>query len=202
MNQMNEKSLDDVQNEVAYDATISLRQANVIALSVLPVAYFLFFLPFRKIWPDKTLFPQDSLSLLNWLLIILVVFGGVIIHEGLHALGFIYVGKISKSAVKFGVSWKALAPYAHCTVPLTASAYKISILLPGLSLGLLPGLIGVLSGIGWLVWWGAAMTVAAGGDLAVLLAVLTVKGNVLVRDHPSKAGCQVLKENETKNISE
>jgi hypothetical protein len=39
------------------------------------------------------------------------------------------------------------------------------------------------------------MTIAAGGDLAVLLAIRQVSGSAWVRDHPTKAGCQILKKN-------
>jgi hypothetical protein len=38
------------------------------------------------------------------------------------------------------------------------------------------------------------MVMAAGGDLAVLLATRGVPATATVRDHPSKPGCEVLKE--------
>ena len=77
---------------------------------------------------------------------------------------------------------------------MRASAYRLSIILPGLLLGILPGILGIV----WLslplVLWGLLMTTAAGVDLAVLLAIRQVPGAAWVRDHPTKAGCQVFKE--------
>jgi hypothetical protein len=184
----------DAGSDVAYDATVSMLRANIIALSLLPIAYFLFVLPFQWIWtgmyPDRA----ASLSLPSLWLSIPILLLGIVVHELIHALGFIFVGKVPRKAVKIGIYWKALAPYAHCREPMTAFAYRISVMLPGLLLGVVPGILGVAVGFGWLVLWGAAMTVAAGGDLAVLLAVRSVPGEALVRDHPSQVGGQVLKD--------
>lgn len=96
------------------------------------------------------------------------------------------------TAVKIGFSWKGLAPYAHCAEPMRASAYRLSIILPGLVLGILPGTLGIVL-LSWpLLLWGLLMTIAAGGDLAVLWAIRGVPASAWVRDHPTKAGCQVL----------
>ncbi|MEJ2749206.1 MAG: DUF3267 domain-containing protein, partial [Anaerolineae bacterium] len=127
--------------------------------------------------------------------ILLALVGGILVHELLHAVGFVWVGKAPVTAVKLGFSWKGLAPYAHCRVPMRASAYRLAIILPGLVLGILPGMWGIVQRSLPLVLWGILMIVAAGGDLAVLLAIRHVPGAAWVRDHPTKAGCQVLKKN-------
>ena len=172
------------------DATISLVWANVVALLVIPLTVVIFLLPYWLLggrfsgWGERP-------SLLIWLL---AFAGGILIHELLHAVGFVWAGKVPVTAVKFGFSWKALAPYAHCNQPMKASAYRLSVILPGLVLGILPGVLGIFLQSWPLVLWGILMTIAAGGDLAVLLAIRQVPGSTWVCDHPSKAGCQVLME--------
>lgn len=185
---------DGSEPEVAYEATISMVTANVIALALLPVLLAVFLLPFRWLW-EKPLINWQELSSLAALAVILPAFlVGVAVHELLHAAGFVWAGKAPISTVKFGILWRALAPYAHCRAPITAAAYRISLALPGILLGLVPGLLGLAIGAGWLLMWGVMMSVAAAGDLAVLLAIRAVSGDSLVLDHPSKAGCLVLKE--------
>jgi hypothetical protein len=172
------------------DATISFVWANVVAFLIIPVAAGMFLLPYGLLggqffeWGER---PSPVILLLAFA-------GGVLIHELLHLAGFIWAGKVAVTAVKLGFSWKGLAPYAHCAEPMRASAYRLSIMLPGLVLGILPGFLGIVLQSWFLVLWGILMTSAAGGDLAVLLAIRQVSGLAWVRDHPTKAGCQVFKE--------
>ena len=112
----------------------------------------------------------------------------------LHAVGFWLVGRAPLNQIRFGFSWAGLAPFAHCGVPLRASAYRLTVLLPGLVLGIIPGLLGVAIQLPLLVMWSTLMLLAAGGDAAVLWAVRQVPGSRWVQDHPRKPGCQVLVE--------
>ncbi len=184
---MNDQSFPE---KTTVDATISLVWANVVALLIIPLAAVIFLLPYWFLggrffdWGER-----PSLFIL-----LLAFAGGILIHELLHAVGFVWAGKVPVTAVKLGVYWKALTPYAHCNEPMKTSAYRLSIMLPGLVLGILPGILGVVLRSWSLVLWGILMTTAAGGDLAVLLAIRQVPGSAWVLDHPTKAGCQVLKE--------
>ena len=178
--------------QVTGDATISMVWANVIALLLLPVAFILFLLPFSLLWGSRQ--QAVTLDLLDVVVMLVALLVGIVAHELLHAVAFVHIGKVGWSAIKFGFSWKGLAPYAHCRRPLTATAYRAATLLPGLVLGVVPGLLGIALGSWWLVLWGTFMLIAAGGDLAVWWAIRTVPADALVLDHPTKAGCQILKE--------
>lgn len=178
-------------NEAVTDATISFAWANVVALLIVPLAVLLFLLPYWLLGGRFMALPLRPLTVL------LVLIGGIVVHELLHAVGFVWVGKAPLTAVKFGFSWKGLAPYAHCRQPMRASAYRLSILLPGLMLGILPGILGIIGQSLPLLLWGILMTIAAGGDLAVLLAIRQVPAAAWVRDHPTKAGCQVFNNKES-----
>jgi hypothetical protein len=195
MNSQPDTEKNQQPDNIAYDATISMTWANIVALLLFPVTYLIFFVPYQLIWGEDLLTLEQVIRL-NWghfLLFIVILMASIMIHEWLHVIGFVYVGKAPRTSIKYGFSWKGLAPYAHCRAPMTASAYRTAVILPGLVLGLLPGVVGIASDLNWLVLWAALMLVSAGGDTAVLLAIRAVPGEAMVQDHPSKAGCQVLR---------
>ncbi len=92
---------------------------------------------------------------------------------------------------KFGI--KGLLVYAHCRVPMAALAYRVATVLPGVILGLVPGVMGLASGNAWLTVYGTLMTTAALGDMIMLWLMRAVPGHVRVQDHPNAVGCQVLR---------
>ncbi len=175
------------------DRTISFGWANVIAFLIIPISFALFFAPYFWLWGE---FPTDPLrffSTLGLFGVFFVFLISIFIHELLHGVGYTAVGKVSWSDVKFGFSWKGLAPYAHCKAPMTASAYKTAVALPGIILGLIPAVIGILLGNWGFLLYGFAMFITAGGDIAILLAIWSLDGQTIVQDHPSEVGCQIVK---------
>ncbi|NJN54793.1 MAG: DUF3267 domain-containing protein [Anaerolineae bacterium] len=168
-------------------------QANLLALLLIPLVALLLFVPYRWLWGESLLAPIFDSGLRGFLITLALFFGGIVLHEWLHALGFRLVGKVPANSIQYGFNWKGLAPYAHCHAPMRARAYRFAVALPGLALGVLPALVGLVAGVWWLVVWGALMLISAGGDLAVLLVVRHVPGEALVQDHPTMVGCHVLK---------
>ncbi|NKQ34367.1 MAG: DUF3267 domain-containing protein [Chloroflexi bacterium] len=182
----------DERDEHGYDVTVSMGKANAIAFAMIPVAFALFYLPYRLIWGADSLWQFSARPFLDFLLFMAAFAVGIVVHEGLHALGFIWIGKAPRSSIRFGILWRGLAPYAHCNTAVTATAYRWTLALPGLMLGVLPAVLGIALGNWWLMVYGALMFMAAGGDTAVLLAIRSLPGNALVKDHPSKVGCSVI----------
>lgn len=176
--------------EIVGDATITAAQANGIAMLLLLLTFALFGGAYWLLWRDE-LWRQLSNAPSLWGALLLFALA-IVAHEGLHALAFLTVGRVSLTAVKFGFSWQLMAPYAHCQAPLTITAYRLAVALPGVLLGVLPGVAGLSLGSLWWTLFGVMMTIAAGGDLAVLLAVRDVPRGARVLDHPRAAGCQVL----------
>lgn len=117
---------------------------------------------------------------------------GSILHELIHGFSWAYFGHKPLNAIKFGFQWKTLTPYAHCHEPMEVQAYRLGGIMPLLVLGLLPSLIGIGSGNGWLMFFGFLFTMAAGGDLLVLWLIRDVKPGQIVEDHPTQAGCYLI----------
>ncbi|MEZ4512051.1 MAG: alpha/beta fold hydrolase [Chloroflexota bacterium] len=180
--------------DVAYEATVPMGAANWVGLLLLPLVGVLFGLPFQWVWGQNVglelvqLLQQTSL-----LTMLAVLLGSIVAHEGLHALGFVWVGGVEKTAVSFGFSWRTLAPFTYCRAPLPISIYRLTVALPGLLLGAVPGVLGLLLGNAPLLLFGGWMIVAASGDVAVLWVTRRVQPSAKVRDHPTQAGCLVLK---------
>lgn len=116
---------------------------------------------------------------------------GIVVHEGLHGLGF-WWGGADGSAIEFGFSWEGLAPYAHCDAPLRCAPYRWAVLLPGLVLGGGPLVVGLGVGHWGITGFGAVMLAVAGGDLLILWLLRTVPRRAWVHDHPSQVGALVL----------
>ncbi len=128
----------------------------------------------------------------NFLVFIVIFFLGVVVHEFIHGIAWMVFGRKPFVVIKFGFQFKTFTPYAHCTVPLPVNPYRWGAAMPGLLLGLLPALAGILNGNGVLLAFGLLFTVAAGGDMLILWLTRHVDGNKLVEDHPTNAGCYIL----------
>lgn len=178
--------------ELVGSATISMAAANIAALLLIPIAGLLTFGPFLLLWPagERPFFADLDVPIWTMLLIFVVA---IVVHELLHGIGFVALGGASWRDVKFGFSWKGFAPYAHCRVPLAIGPYRWCVLLPGLVLGVVPALAGLLLGSLPLVAFAFLMLVAAAGDIVILAASLRVPAGSLVQDHPSEGGCLIVR---------
>jgi hypothetical protein len=180
----------DISEEfVQRDATASMLTANLVAVPFMVLVSLFFFAAYILLWGWEGVAQavENSLgSVLFWGGVVL----GFVVHEGLHALGWYLAAGVSWDAFKFGI--KDLTPYAHVKVPLPVGPYRLGTALPGVALGLLPGLVGLLLENGPLAMWGLLFTSAAGGDALIIWLLRRAPPGSLVRDHPERAGCELL----------
>lgn len=178
-------------NSAAKDVSIPILKANLYMFAITIPLIGLLALIFSAVW-DLGSFLVGTYRFLALPSVVPALLIGVPLHEFLHALGWVYFGKKSFKEIKFGFQWKTITPYAHLTVPVSAWGYRMGTVLPGLVLGLLPYLAGLISGNGWLGALGLFFIFAAGGDLLALWIIRKVKNQTVVIDHPSQVGCLVL----------
>ena len=112
-------------------------------------------------------------------------------HELLHGVGFI-LGGVAWRQVRFGVFWQLLTPYATTSTPMPARTYRLATALPGIILGLLPTIAGLITGSVVVTTYGAFMLAAAGGDAIVLWVTRHLAADVVVRDCKNAVGCEVV----------
>jgi len=128
-----------------------------------------------------------------WYILLLLV--GIVLHEAIHGITWAYAGRKSFRTISFGINLKALSPYAHCSEALTVRAYRLGAVMPGVLLGVLPYLLGLMTGHGEVMLYGLVFTAAAGGDALVLWSLRKARPDMLVQDHPSRAGCVITEDN-------
>lgn len=184
---MNETVFDpETMQDVSIPISDLLRPAVALSLGL----FILSVIPYVLLWGLPT---SWNFGIGEILLTLLGLVALVVAHEGVHAIGWIIFGHVPPRDIRFGVDMKTLSPYAHARVPMRMAGYRIGAALPGIVTGILPVVIGTLIGHGWLTFLGAFMVTGAVGDLLVLWAIRDVPGDARVLDHPSNAGCYVLK---------
>jgi hypothetical protein len=139
-------------------------------------------------WPRMA---QTAPVLFRWEILLPSLLGGIVAHELLHAATWMLTGTVPRRSIRFGIQWKTVTPYAHCSVPMPARAYRVGAAVPGVLLGLLPAAIGLVAGDAAWMLYGTFFTIAAAGDAIVLWVLRGIPGTALVEDHPTRAGCYV-----------
>jgi hypothetical protein len=91
------------------------------------------------------------------------------------------------------MNWRVLMPYSHPAQPMRVWSYALGAAAPGCVLGLVPALFGVATANGAWSGWGALFLAAACGDVLVLYSMRHLPACTLVRDHPTRIGCEVVK---------
>jgi len=129
-----------------------------------------------------------------------VLAAGIVAHEVLHAVAWKLAARPPKGTVRLGFQWKTVTPYAHCSVPMSARAYRIGAVTPGIVLGLIPIGLGLVSGWGGWMNFGILFTIAAGGDALIIWLLRGISGHRRVIDHPTRAGCLLLNEEERTSV--
>ena len=116
----------------------------------------------------------------------------VVVHELLHAVGFRYFGGAPWRTIRFGIQWRTLTPFACSVVPVPARSYRWTAALPGIVLGAIPIIAGVLLDAPATSGFGIAMLTGAGGDAAIIWAMRRTPDDALVLDSPNALGCLVM----------
>jgi len=173
------------------DLSFSLWKATLIALGLTPLIAAVVLGPHMALWGAASLFSKSSL-LGHAKVLLLAVIVSVVVHEGLHAAGYVMFGGLAWRGIRFGFSLRSMAAYVHSDVPVTASAYRKLTLLPAIVLGVIPACIGVGWGWGAMTIYGFLMLISASGDFAIIWSVRSLASDALVIDHPTRAGCWAL----------
>lgn len=163
---------------------LSTRQIRIghVALNLLMVA--LVFIPFHALWGANVLWEVITNSM-HWVL--LAIFGSFYLHEALHALGFMVFAGVARKSIQIKIDWKVLKFEADCDVPMTARSYRWSALLPGIVLGVIPAVVSLIYGYGWLAIFSMLALHCAVSDVLQVWVIRDLKHSdmVALTGHPS-----------------
>ncbi len=172
------------------DVSLSMERMNLLAIPAAFVPLLVTLVPFFLLRGGAALL-SGGRELMAWYVLIPGILGGIVAHEVIHGLSWAFFGRKPLRSVRYGVQWKTLTPFAHCTEPMTARVYRRGAVMPAIILGAFPAAIGLATGSGAWTLYGTLFLVAATGDFIVLWLLRGVKADVLVEDHPTRAGCYV-----------
>ncbi len=139
--------------------------------------------------------PRKALEGLDWwmpFLVPLIALAAIPLHEGLHYVGFRVAGA-TREQIYLGVD-PQVGPYCGCTAPLRLRGYIVAIILPVLVLGVLPWILGMITGRLALTAFSAIQVLLAGGDFLALRLAVGQPGNPWVQDTETGIGFEVLPE--------
>jgi hypothetical protein len=182
------------------ELSMTAAEANVRALVFIVPILLIYGVAYFLIWPEQ--FSAQNLGelvrvhrdllLISPMLMLVVFVLGAVVHELLHGLTWAIFCRNGLKSIKYGVYWKMLTPYCHCKEVLPLKHYVIGGMMPGLVMGLLPALAGIVMGHFLLFLFGLFFSMAAAGDLLILWMLRHQHASDLVQDHPDKIGCFVL----------
>ena len=113
------------------------------------------------------------------------------IHEALHAIGLRLFARVSWIDIRFGVMWRALMPYCHCTVPIPLRAYRRMALLPLWVTGAASAISSLIFATDWLGAFAGLAVAACVGDVWMVAKLRGFTDDLLVQDSSSEIGCDV-----------
>lgn len=174
------------------DKTISILQANLYGMILVLPLLLMFVLPYALLWGTMSMLSGLLDFIGNLPILILILVTGTLAHELLHGITWKIAGRLPKGTVEYNIKWALLTPYAHLKVPVPLNTYRIGGIMPGLVLGILPGIIALTTGTAWLLWFGIIFSWAAVGDYIILWLLRDLPPASLILDHPEKVGCTIL----------
>lgn len=171
--------------------TINLVTANIVSFVVLAIAAILFLVPYYLIWGRETgsaatesawAFPLKSFVFVVFLVV------GIVVHELIHGAFWGMYAKSGFKSISFGVIWKMLTPYCHCSEPLKVKHYAIGALAPLVILGIIPAIAGVALHSFMTTLFGVIFIASAAGDIMVAWRLRKEPAENTILDHPTEAG--------------
>lgn len=169
------------------ELTIGLVKANVVTIIACIPFVIVCFLAFALLNPDA----PYSLTWADMAFLVIAYAVGIVVHEFIHGFTWSRFTEGGLKDVEFGFIRQYLTPYCTCCKPLSKGSYVLGALMPCIVLGIIPILISFLVGSRWLLYFGTLMAISAGGDIMIVVKLLTYRttaSEVLYYDHPTQAG--------------
>ncbi len=165
-------------------------KANLYSLVFLVPVLLVFYLPFSIIWSYSI--NLDSFSMIireHGLLFFGLLVSGIFVHELIHGITWALFAKNGFRSISFGFNLKVFSPYCHCKEVLEIGHYRKGTIMPGIITGVLPSIVGILTGNLIFLLSGIILTMAAGSDFLFIWLLRKEAKDSLVLDHPDELGC-------------
>lgn len=121
------------------------------------------------------------------------------LHELLHGIGFIILGKVNKKNIVFGVELEKGIFYCMCKEKVTKANILIALLFPVVFIGILTYLIGIYFGSTLLIILSILNISCAIGDLLMALDICLMPNDIFYIDLDDTTSFTILSRNNLKN---
>ncbi len=168
------------------ELTVNILKANLfsIVLFLVVAAISIVLYVFRY---DDLFSGMSSLGTISFFLVFLAL---IVVHELIHGIGWAISTKTFR-VIDFGIMRDSLTPYCTCSQPLSKGQYILGAILPLVTLGIIPLIVGYLVGSFYTMIMGVIMTSSAAGDILIIRKILGYRSNaedIVYMDHPTEAG--------------
>lgn len=120
----------------------------------------------------------DLLILISSIIMLLIM------HEGIHALGFIIFGKLNAKDIGFGIIPKQGMIYCTAKKPMKAKEYMVALILPIIFTGIIPLIVSTVWGNYIWIFVFSIMVSGGAGDIIMFNQVRKLDKNQMILDHP------------------
>ncbi len=117
-----------------------------------------------------------------------------VLHELVHGITWSFFSENGLKDMEFGIMRDTLTPYCTCLRPLKKTGYIIGTLMPLILTGIVPAVVGILTGNFLLLLIGIVMIPSAAGDILIVFTLLKHKSDSkdqIICDLPVQAGCML-----------
>ena len=126
----------------------------------------------------------------GWAGVLVVVALSAVVHEMLHAGSWRLLGRLPRKAIAVQPTWQAMGLAARVVLPVSMRVYRAGLAMPCFLMGVLPILVGTITGNGLFLAWALFFSLECFSDLGSLYATRHLPATMLVMSHPSKLGCR------------
>ncbi|MDR0430807.1 MAG: DUF3267 domain-containing protein [Tannerellaceae bacterium] len=164
---------------------INIVRVNIFSLIFTPIIFVGTIIPYRCFVEQN---PDELLSPVKFVFLFTALIAGLLVHELIHDITFAKYNKSGFKSIKFGIVWKHVVLYCHCSEFITVWQYRIVLLMPSVILGFIPVILGFVLGNFMVLLFGCTMTMGGLGDFFCIWSLRGFNKNTLIMDHPSKVG--------------
>jgi Putative zincin peptidase len=148
-------------------------------------------LVFGAVWGvDALRAGLDAYFTLPDLLILIVLF--TVIHELLHAIGFLLVPGVRRDQIRFGAHLFFTTYTTQFRGEISVASLRLALALPLIVTGLLPSAVALVVGHGYAFMWAAMLTLLCSYDVMVLAAISGLPGAAVLRTREFKGETELI----------
>lgn len=173
------------------DLYLTNKELRKIQIVILIITCIVGDLIYNSIWNKSILIFIINFYRRNALLFILCIFLSIIIHELIHYISFILIGKVTFKDVTMGFDKKHFCFYTDCFEYIRAIEYIWVLACPMIILGLIPYIVGLLSSNIYISSIGLFMTLGSSGDLMLIYLIRKLSFNTKIKTHDKYFGFSI-----------